>query len=191
VPLREPSGTGKAARRDASKPAMAFIGGYGHRPNVDAAQWTARSIMPLVRGQVPGIELLLVGSRMPTEVSALAAKDIVPIGYVPSLDSVFDRVRLTVAPLRYGAGLKGKVLESMAAGVPCVMTRVVAEGLDLPAELDWLVADQPDMLADRIVTLCRDNARYQRVAKACKAYVAANYAPERIDALIAEACGGE
>jgi hypothetical protein len=72
-----------------------------------------------------------------------------------------------------------------------VMTRVAAEGLDLPAELDWLVADQPDMLADRIVTLCRDNARYQRVAKACKAYVAANYAPERIDALIAEACGGE
>jgi hypothetical protein len=101
----------QGAAEDTAKPAMAFIGGYGHPPNVDAAQWAARSIMPLVRRQVPGIELLLVGSRMPIEVSSLAAKDIVPLGFVPSLDSVFERVRLTIAPLRFGAGLKGKVLE--------------------------------------------------------------------------------
>jgi len=168
---------------------MAFIGGYGHPPNVDAAQWAAQSIMPLVRAQVPGIELLLVGSRMPTEVSSLATKDIVPLGFVPSLDGVFERVRLTIAPLRFGAGLKGKVLESMAAGVPCVMTPVAAEGLDLPEELAWLVADEPNLLADRIAKLCRDNTHHQRVAKACQAHIAANYTPERIDALIRDACG--
>jgi glycosyltransferase involved in cell wall biosynthesis len=170
---------------------MAFIGGYGHPPNVDAAQWAAKSLMPLVRPQVPGIELLLVGSRMPTEVSSLAAKDIVPLGFVPSLDSVFERVRLTIAPLRFGAGLKGKVLESMAAGVPCVMTPVAAEGLELPEELAWLVGDEPDQLADLVAKLCRDDARYQRVVKACKEHIAANYAPERIDTLIREACGRE
>ena len=76
----------------------------------------------------------------------------------------------------------------MAAGVPCVMTPVAAEGLDLPEELAWLVGDEPDLLADRIAKLCRDNARYQRVAKACQAHIAANYTPERIDALIREAC---
>jgi GT2 family glycosyltransferase/glycosyltransferase involved in cell wall biosynthesis len=189
VPLREPNG--KAPRKGEVNPAIAFIGGYGHPPNVDAAQWAAETIMPLVRPQVQGVELLLVGSRMPTEVSSLAAKDIVPLGFVPSLDSVFERVRLTIAPLRFGAGLKGKVLESMAAGVPCVMTPVAAEGLDLPEELAWLVADQPDLLADRIAKLCRDNARYERVAKACVEHVAANYAPERIDALIRQACGRE
>ena len=106
--------------------------------------------MPLLRQQVPGIELLLVGSYMPAEVSTLAAKDVVPLGYVPSLDSVFERVRLTIAPLRYGAGLKGKVLESMAAGVPCVMTTVAAEGVNLPAELQSLVADEPATLSERI-----------------------------------------
>jgi glycosyltransferase involved in cell wall biosynthesis len=189
VPLREL--IGKAPRKTCAKPAMAFIGGYGHPPNVDAAQWAAKNVMPLVRPQVPGIELLLVGSRMPSEVSSLAAKDIVPLGFVPSLDSVFERVRLTIAPLRFGAGLKGKVLESMAAGVPCVMTPVAAEGLDLPEELAWLVGDEPDLLADRIAELCRDEARYQRIAKACKEHIAANYAPERIDALIHEACGRE
>ena len=60
--------------------------------------------MPCLRKEVPGIELLLVGSHMPTEVSALAEQDIVPLGYVPSLDTVFERVRLTIAPLRYAPG---------------------------------------------------------------------------------------
>ncbi len=172
-------------------PGIAFIGGYSHPPNVDAAKWAAQSLMPVLRGKVPGIELLLVGSHMPKEVSSLAAKDIVPLGYVPSLDSVFSRIRLTIAPLRYGAGLKGKVLESLAAGIPCVMTTVAAEGIDLPAELASLVADEPEALAQRIATLCRDRAKYRRIVEAGKAHVAANYSPERIDSLIREACGAE
>jgi GT2 family glycosyltransferase/glycosyltransferase involved in cell wall biosynthesis len=174
-----------------TNPEIAFIGGYRHPPNVDAAKWAAQSIMPALRGKVPGVELLLVGSHMPTDVSALATKDIVPLGYVPSLDSVFDRVRLTIAPLRFGAGLKGKVLESMAAGIPCVMTTVAAEGIDLPSELQLLVADGADALAERIATLCRDAAAYQRVVEAGKAHVTANYSPERIDSLIRQACAAE
>jgi GT2 family glycosyltransferase/glycosyltransferase involved in cell wall biosynthesis len=173
------------------KAEIAFIGGFRHPPNADAAKWAAQSIMPLLREQVPGLELLLVGSNMPAEVSSLAAKDVVPVGYVPSLDTVFERVRLTVAPLRYGAGLKGKVLESFAAGVPCVMTTVAAEGVELPETLRWLVADEPAGLAERIATLCRDDTRYRRLAAACKAHVAANFSAERIDALIREACGSD
>jgi len=171
------------------QPEIAFIGGYRHLPNVDAAKWAAQSVMPALRSKVPGIELLLVGSHMPNEVSALAAKDIIPLGYVPSLDSVFARIRLTIAPLRYGAGLKGKVLDSLAAGIPCVMTTVAAEGLDLPADLQSLVVDEPDALSDRIATLCQDCAEYRRIVEAGKAYIAANYSAERIDALIQKACG--
>ncbi len=185
VPLRE------IATKPGAKPEIAFIGGYRHPPNVDAAQWAAQSIMPLLRKEVAGIELLLVGSNMPAAVSTLAAKDIVPVGYVPSLDSVLERVRLTIAPLRYGAGLKGKVIESMAAGIPCVMTTVAAEGIGLTGELEWLVADDPEMLAERIATLCRDDDRYDRVVAACKAHIAANYSPERIDGLIRGACALE
>jgi GT2 family glycosyltransferase/glycosyltransferase involved in cell wall biosynthesis len=172
----------------APTPAIAFIGGYRHTPNVDAAKWAAQSLMPALRRQVPGIELLLVGSNMPPEVSALAASDIVPLGYVPSLDGVFERVRLTVAPLRYGAGLKGKVLESLAAGIPCVMTAIAAEGIELAGELRSLVADDPETLAARIARLCQDDVEYRRIAEAGKAHVAANYSPERIDALIRQAC---
>jgi glycosyltransferase involved in cell wall biosynthesis len=175
-------------RNRASQGRIAFIGGYRHPPNADAARFAAGSIMPLLRREAPGIELLLVGSHMPAEVSALAAKDIVPLGYVPSLDTVFEQVRLTIAPLRFGAGLKGKVLESMAAGVPCVMTSIAAEGLDLPDDLQWLVADEAQELAERVAALCRDDARHRRIAQGCQAYVAANYSSERIDALMREAC---
>ena len=143
--------------------------------------------MPLLRKQVSGIELLLVGSHMPQEVAALAAKDVVAVGYVPSLDGIFGRVRLTIAPLRYGAGLKGKVIDSMAAGIPCVMTAIAAEGLNLPTELQSLVADEPSEIAERITTLCRDEEQYRDTVKAVRAYVEANYASERIDLLMREA----
>ena len=116
VPVREL--IGKAPRKSAAKPAMAFIGGYGHPPNVDAAQWRRSRSCPGAAAGAGDRAICLVGSRMPTEVSSLAAKDIVPLGFVPSLDGVLERVRLTIAPLRFGAGLKGKVLESMAAGCP-------------------------------------------------------------------------
>jgi GT2 family glycosyltransferase/glycosyltransferase involved in cell wall biosynthesis len=178
-------------KRETTDPAIAFIGGYRHTPNVDAAKWAADSIMPSLREAVPGIELLLVGSHMPAEISALAARDIVPLGYVPSLDSVFERVRLTIAPLRFGAGLKGKVLDSLAAGLPCVMTSIAAEGVELPGELQSLIADDAATLAMRIATLCHDDAEYRRVVAAGRAHVAANYSSERIDDLLRQACTAE
>jgi GT2 family glycosyltransferase/glycosyltransferase involved in cell wall biosynthesis len=170
------------------RPAIAFIGGYRHEPNIDAAKWAVESLMPKLRKEVPGIQLLLVGSHMPAEVSALAERDVVPLGYVPSLDTVFERVRLTIAPLRYGAGLKGKVLESFAAGIPCVMTTIAAEGLDLPKAMQSLVVDEPEEIAARVAKLCRDKTEYRRVVEACKAYMSANYSAQRIDALLTEAC---
>jgi glycosyltransferase involved in cell wall biosynthesis len=183
VELRDPR------KLTANRPGLAFIGGYRHPPNVDAAKWAVHKIMPLLREQIPGVELLLVGSHMPQEVAALAAKDVVAVGYVPSLDDIFGRIRLTIAPLRYGAGLKGKVLDSMAAGIPCVMTTIAAEGLNLPDELQSLVADEPSEIAERTGALCRDEDQYGRTVEAVRAYVRANYSSQRIDLLIREACG--
>ena len=80
------------------------------------------------------------------------------IGEAPDLDDVFDTVRLTVAPLRFGAGIKGKVLDSFAAGLPCVMTPIAAEGLALTGALPQLVAGDPAGLADIILRLHADPA---------------------------------
>ena len=101
---------------------VAFIDGFGHAPNQDAAQWLVGEIMPLVRKRSPNIECLLVGSETPESLLRLCDNGIVAVGHVDTLVEVFDRVRLTVAPLSYGAGVKGKVIESLAAGIPCVCT---------------------------------------------------------------------
>ena len=122
---------------------MAFIGSYGHAPNLDAAWWLIQEVMPLVRAQDDGIECLLVGSNMPDTLKSAVAPGIRPIGRIEDLSGLFDRVRLTVAPLAFGAGVKGKVLDSLAAGVPCACTPIAAEGLDLPAMFDTVTAPDP------------------------------------------------
>ncbi len=127
---------------------VAFIGGFGHSPNVDAARWLVETIMPLVWRVDPDIECLLVGSDMPASVRDLARPGVKVIGEVAHLQaSVYDRVRLTVAPLRYGAGIKGKVLDGLAAGVPCVMSDIAAEGMSLPAALRGLVGRSAEEIA--------------------------------------------
>jgi len=150
----------------AARRGIAFVGGYAHAPNADAACWLVEAVMPLVWAIDPTIECLLVGSDMPDAVRRLARPGVVPLGHVADLGSVFDRVRLSLAPLRYGAGVKGKVLESLAAGVPCIMTPVGAEGLELSATLQALVSEDPSRLAALICRLHDDEAAHRDAAAA-------------------------
>jgi len=132
-----------------------FVGGYRHTPNVDAAKWLVTEIMPLVWEEMPDIICTLVGSNMPDEVKALASARIETLGYVPSTAEIYRKRLLAVAPLRYGAGVKGKVLEAFAAGVPCIMTTIAAEGILLPEKIRDLVAESPEEIATMIVRLHR------------------------------------
>jgi glycosyltransferase involved in cell wall biosynthesis len=145
---------------------VGFIGHYGQASNDDAARFLAEVVMPLVWQRDPSITCLLAGSDMPAAIRRLARAGspgnsgggIVVLGHVADAASVFDRVRLTAAPLRFGAGLKGKVLASFAAGVPCVMSPIAAEGFDLPPLLSGLVGTTPAALAERIIRLHADPA---------------------------------
>lgn len=170
----------------AARSGIALIGGYNHTPNVDAAEWLADTIMPLVAPQ--GIECLLVGSDMPDAMRALERPGVRVLGHVADLSTVLERVRLTVAPIRFGAGLKGKVLTSLAAGVPCVMTRCAAEGMGLPEAYDVAIADTADGLAERIIQVHADPALFAMLRDAGLAFVDQACAPSRIDALLAAAC---
>jgi O-antigen biosynthesis protein len=76
--------------------------------------------MPLVRRGNPEIECLLVGGDLPDHLRRICGEAVMPVGYVKDLSDIFDRVRLTVAPLTYGAGIKGKVVESLSVGLPCL-----------------------------------------------------------------------
>ena len=168
----------------AERAGIAFIGGYNHPPNVDAAVWLVEAILPLVQAQNPAIECLLIGSQMPDRVRALERPGVRIVGYLEDLKPTLDSLRLTVAPLRYGAGLKGKVLTSLAAGLPCVATPCAVEGMDLPDTLDPLIADTAEALAERIVLAYGNEALNTTLGQAGLAHIADACSHEHVDALL-------
>lgn len=173
----------------AKRQGLAFIGSFGHQPNGDAARWLITEIMPLVRQRAPEIECLLVGSDMPDWLTNMCGNGVEAVGKVDNLAEVFDRVRLTVAPLSYGAGVKGKVLESLAAGVPCVCTPVAAEGLDWPEILGGCVAES----AADVAAIIQKVHGQKKLNEACRAagldYIASHFAVDQVDQSLGKAIG--
>jgi len=141
-----------------------FVGGYQHPPNVDAATWFVNDILPLVHARLPGVRFHLVGSKAPDSVRNLAGEGVVFHGFVESLDPFLDRCRLAVAPLRYGAGVKGKVNHSMAHGQPVVATPAAVEGLHAEHGCDILVAESAEAFADEVVRLYGDEDLWTRLS---------------------------
>jgi glycosyltransferase involved in cell wall biosynthesis len=138
----------------AERSGLAFVGSYRHAPNLDAARWLVEEIMPLVHARNPSIVCYLVGEGLPDDLQSPERPWLRVLGWVSDLhEQVYERVRLTVAPLRFGAGVKGKVLESLAVGVPCVMTTLAAEGIPLPAGARGWIRDQAADFADAIVAM--------------------------------------
>ncbi|NHO31764.1 Hint domain-containing protein [Acetobacter fallax] len=168
-----------------------FLGNYTHAPNVDAARWLVEDIMPLVWKRDASIRCVLAGADMPDSVAALAETGVEIAGRTDDLNALFGRVSLSVAPLRFGAGIKGKVLDSLAAGVPCVMTPVAAEGLALPEALAGLVHADPEALAEEIVRLHRRGAMYDGLSRAGQSYIRAQYSNDVVRELLREVCGGK
>lgn len=152
----------------------AFVGSYGHRPNVDAATYLARDIAPLLRESNPNIVGFLVGSNPPRELASLEAENLKVLGFVPDLTTLLHRLRCTVAPLRYGAGLKGKILESFAHGLPCVMTELAAEGLNLPRQLAWLIALTPEQFTEKLLAVHEDESLNARLSAHALDYIREN-----------------
>ena len=145
---------------------VGFVGGFRHQPNVDAVNYFLDRIWPLLREQVPEAEFDIVGTDLPPTLLSRTGKDGVRyLGHVPNLSRWLDTLRMTVAPLRFGAGAKGKVISSLAAGVPCVLTSIAAEGMGLKGN-ESLVADEPAEFAARMVELYCDSGLWSAQSQA-------------------------
>ncbi|MBP3974053.1 glycosyltransferase [Pseudoxanthomonas spadix] len=163
-------GEALSSRRD-----ILFVAGFGHPPNVDAARWLVHEILPLVRQRHPAVQLHLVGSNPAPEVQALACDHVHVSGYVSDevLAAYYAQCRVATAPLRFGGGMKGKVLESMRHGLPMVTTPVGVQGL---AAAEFLPhSEDPAVLAEEISSLLVDDGRWQAVSRASIAFIANNY----------------
>ncbi len=141
-----------------------FIGGFEHPPNADAVLYFAREIFPLVRARIPECVFQVIGSEPTPEILELASPHIQVLGHVPEVRPFFDRARVSVAPIRFGAGVKGKVNQSMSFGVPAVVTQVAAEGMYLVHEHNAMIADDPDRFADAVVRVWNSPELWERLS---------------------------
>jgi GT2 family glycosyltransferase/glycosyltransferase involved in cell wall biosynthesis len=153
-----------------------FVGGYAHAPNIDAVVWFAEEVLPSVREQLADALFYVVGSNPPAEVEALAGDRIVVTGQVTerALRELYRQVRLVVCPLRFGAGVKGKLVEALYHQVPAVVTSVAAEGLP-GVERHVLIADDAEEFARRVVELYTSRQLWSQLSERAAGYVAARF----------------
>lgn len=159
-----------------------FIGGFAHTPNVDAVIKLVQDIMPGIWKELGDVRLVVVGDYVPPQVSSLASARVEIAGWVRNLQPLLEQSRLMLAPMTYGAGIKGKITQCLAAGLPVVTTTIGAEGID-PACL--LVENDPLEFAAAATRLYRDDALWTRLSRAGQEFVASQCSQTRMMAGLA------
>jgi GT2 family glycosyltransferase len=175
IPGRGPLGFSQ--RRD-----IVFIGGFRHPPNVDAVKWFVKDIWPRVRDRGVDAQFVIVGSDIPREIAELRQDGVVVKGWVRELGDVFNMCRISVAPLRYGAGLKGKVISSLSYGVPVVATRVAAEGGGFVDGENVIIADVPEDLAEAIARVYLDPVLWEKLSVGGVSHCQRNFSVQAVSA---------
>lgn len=182
--------SGAKAPQSARKGAI-FVGGFNHGPNADAVKFFIEEVLPIIWKTKPSFEFHVVGSKMPPDIRKLASKRVIMHGFVDNLEPLFESVQMAIAPLRYGAGIKGKIATAMSVGLPNVVTTIGAEGMGLTNGKDCLIADSPKDIAAAVCRLIDDKALWNSLSQASVRFCEENYgtaAAERIfDAILAEA----
>lgn len=153
-----------------------FIGGFTHQPNLDGAQWAVNEIMPSIWKKRPEIRLHIVGSNAPEEIMQLAGEKVLVHGQMSNeeLDRLLKESRMELVSLRYGGGVKGKVIEAMKNGLPVVTTSVGTQGL-AGADEFLLMGETAQELAEQIIQHYDDEKQLQEISKKETAYVRDNF----------------
>ncbi|HVQ76664.1 MAG TPA: glycosyltransferase [Candidatus Binatia bacterium] len=149
----------------AERDGLGFVGGFRHAPNVDAVRFLVQDVFPRVRAARPDVSLAIVGADMPARIRALESPGIAMMGHVADLDPLLARWRVFVAPLRYGAGVKGKITQALSLGLPTVTTSQGAEGMGLRHGEDILIADTPAAFAATVLTLYESPQQWERLSR--------------------------
>jgi len=157
---------------------LIFIGGFSHSPNIDAVWYFLNEIMPLIRSKSTEVKLSIIGSNVPQEILDMASIDVEVIGYVEDTAPYLQSAYISIAPLRYGGGMKGKVGEAMSHGLPVVTTRFGAEGFGLTAGKHLLVENTPESFAEAIFSLLNDKNYYALISNNGYEFIKEHYAPE-------------
>ena len=159
-----------------NKADIMFIGGFTHKPNVDAVLWFHADIWPIVKKSLPDLKIYILGSNPPDSIKQLNSSDFVVKGFVTDdeLEEFYKKCKLSVVPLRYGAGIKGKVIEALAHQMPVLTTSVGAEGIDSTEDI-LFIKDKAMEFANCLIDLYDNESKLTKSAKNGINYINENY----------------
>lgn len=167
--LNEPEAEEKA-------PTLLFTGTMDFRPNVDAVNWFCKEILPLIHQEIPEAEFYVVGrDPLPSVLELGRDPRVFVAGFVEDVRPYFRQASVYVVPMRFGGGIRFKVLEAMAAGVPVVSTTMGAEGIEVESERHLVVADDPDSFAQCVVRLLREKGRRRAMIENARSVIERKY----------------
>lgn len=152
-------------RRDSEGKNLIFVGNFNHPPNEDAVLYFVDQIFPLIKKEISDVKFYVVGNNPTKVIKELTGDDIIVTGYVPDVIPYLLESRVFVCPLRYGAGLKGKIGEALVTGTPIVTTWVGAEGVGLVSGVNAMIADSPQDFANAVVEIYRDKDLWQKISE--------------------------
>lgn len=144
---------------------IVFIGGAHHPPNTDAILFFAKEVMPLVNESLPDIKFHIVGANPPSEVLELESENIVVHGFIEDLDEFLDQMKISVAPMRFGAGMKGKICTALGKGLPVLATPVGAEGLGIENNKTGFIANNAKEFSAAIGKIYNDSKLWSEISK--------------------------
>ncbi len=161
-----------------------FVGGFAHGPNLDAMLWFLDEVEPILRALRPTVNVLIVGSNVPDRLQALARPGVEILGRVSDgmLRDLHDRSAALIVPLRYGAGVKGKVVDAFAHGLPVISTDIGVQGVEEPDQVAF-VANDPQAFADAIVSALADRTLAASKARKALDFVERRYTETAVDAI--------
>lgn len=164
----------------AERSGLIFIGGSLHPPNQDGVRHFVRDILPALRDQGLSDPLYVIGERSAEEMQDLQAANVQVLGHVEDIAPYFIRARCMVVPLRYGAGVKGKIGTAFSYGLPVISTAVGVEGMDLQEGEEFLQAELPLQWAAQLRRLNDDPALWERLSQGGRRVVRERYSPSRV-----------
>jgi GT2 family glycosyltransferase len=167
--------------RDQRSTNLLFVGGFVHRPNADGLLWFYKNIYPIILKRIPDVKLTVVGSNTPSEIRELNSTSCSVLGYISDeeLNNIYNQSLVVVAPLRYGAGVKGKIVEALLKGVPVVTTPSGIQGLENCEEC-IAVADSVEDFADNVCRLLTDPVEWECRRNSGFSYFDKHFAEEAV-----------
>jgi len=142
-----------------------FVGGFLHEPNVDAVKYFIKEILPNIKQKISNVKLFVVGSNPTEEIKQLSSDHVIVTGFVKDLQPFYDKCRVMVAPLRYGAGIKGKVTQSLTKGMPLITTSIGGEGMNLIDGEHCMISETPKEFAQKTIQVYNDEKLWSKLSK--------------------------